>query len=218
MNVSSHKPAGDRFEICPLFCILSRIIPALLLLVFALSGCVQAPVENRIKPAWETRRDELLRQETWGLKGRIAVRTNDESGSGTLYWTQRKDDYDIRVIASFSGGVYELSGADGVVSLRAPDQRVLQAEDAETLLRQAAGWYFPVSDLVYWIRGLPAPSLEVDQLLLDAENRLSTLNQGGWSIRYKSYVRIDGSSMPGRLDLENDQVRVRLSIREWNLP
>ena len=218
MNVSSHKPSGDRFEICPLFCILSRIIPALLLLVFALSGCVQAPVENRIKPAWETRRDELLRQETWGLKGRIAVRTNDESGSGTLYWTQRKDDYDIRVIASFSGGVYELSGADGVVSLRAPDQRVLQAEDAETLLRQAAGWYFPVSDLVYWIRGLPAPGLEVDQLLLDAENRLSTLNQGGWSIRYKSYVRIDGSSMPGRLDLENDQVRVRLSIREWNLP
>ena len=218
MNVSSHKPSGDRFEICPLFCILSRIIPALLLLVLALSGCVQAPVENRIKPAWETRRDELLRQETWGLKGRIAVRTNDESGSGTLYWTQRKDDYDIRVIASFSGGVYELSGADGVVSLRAPDQRVLQAEDAETLLRQAAGWYFPVSDLVYWIRGLPAPGLEVDQLLLDAENRLSTLNQGGWSIRYKSYVRIDGSSMPGRLDLENDQVRVRLSIREWNLP
>ena len=218
MNVSSHKPSGDRFEICPLFCILSRIIPALLLLVFALSGCVQAPVENRIKPAWETRRDELLRQETWGLKGRIAVRTNDESGSGTLYWTQRKDDYDIRVIASFSGGVYELSGADGVVSLRAPDQRVLQAEDAETLLRQAAGWYFPVSDLVYWIRGLPAPGLEVDQLLLDAENRLSALNQGGWSIRYKSYVRIDGSSMPGRLDLENDQVRVRLSIREWNLP
>ena len=218
MNVSSHKPSGDRFEICPLFCILSRIIPALLLLVLALSGCVQAPVENRIKPAWETRRDELLRQETWGLKGRIAVRTNDESGSGTLYWTQRKDDYDIRVIASFSGGVYELSGADGVVSLRAPDQRVLQAEDAETLLRQTEGWYFPVSELIYWIRGLPAPALQVDGLLLDEENRVSTLNQGGWSIRYKSYVRIDGSSMPGRLDLENDQVRVRLSIREWNLP
>ena len=218
MNVSSHKPSGDRFGICPLSCILSRIIPALLLLVFALSGCVQAPVENRIKPAWETRRDELLRQETWGLKGRIAVRTNDESGSGTLYWTQRKDDYDIRVIASFSGGIYELSGADGVVSLRAPDQRVLQAEDAETLLRQAAGWYFPVADLVYWIRGLPAPALPVDRLLLDAENRLSALSQGGWSIRYKNYTGIDGTSMPARLDLENDQVRVRLSIREWNLP
>ena len=159
-----------------------------------------------------------MRQETWGLKGRIAVRTDDESGSGTLYWTQRKDDYDIRVIASFSGGVYELSGADGVVSLLAPDQHVLQAEDAETLLRQAAGWYFPVSDLVYWIRGLPVPAIQIDQLLLDAENRLSALSQGGWSIRYKKYTGIDGTSMPVRLDLENDQVRVRLSIREWNLP
>ena len=197
---------------------LNCTIPALVLLAFTLAGCVQAPVENRITPSWETRRDELMQQETWGLKGRIAVRADDESGSGTLYWTQRKDDYDIRVIASLSGGVYELSGADGVVSLRAPDQRLFQAEDAETLLRQAAGWYFPVADLVYWIRGLPAPALQVDRLLLDAENRLSALSQGGWSIRYKNYTGIDGTSMPARLDLENDQVRVRLSIREWNLP
>ncbi len=219
--------AGDRFQICPLLCFripacagmaLYRSLPAFVLLAFTLSGCVQAPVENRVKPSWETRRDELMRLETWDLKGRIAVRTYNDSGSGSLYWEQRKDDYDIRVIASFSGGVYELSGAAGIVSLRTPDKSMLQAEDAETLLRQAAGWYFPVSDLVYWIRGLPAPALQVDRMLLDAENRLSALSQGGWSIRYKNYTGIDGTSMPARLDLENDQVRVRLSIREWSLP
>ena len=159
-----------------------------------------------------------MQVETWDLKGRIAVRTENDSGSGSLYWSQRKDEYDIRVIASLSGQVYELSGAAGVVSLQAPDQNIMQANDAETLLRQAAGWYFPVSDLVYWIRGLPTPAVTVDQLLLDEENRVSALSQAGWSIRYKGYIGIDGASMPGRLDLENDHVRVRLSIREWNLP
>ena len=197
---------------------LNRGIPALVLLALTLSGCAQAPLENRIKPSWETRKGELMRLDTWGLKGRIAVRTQAESGSGSLYWEQRRDDYDIRVIAPFSGGVYELSGAADVVSLRTPDNSMLQAEDAESLLRQAAGWHFPVSELVYWIRGLPAPALQVDRLLLDAENRLSALHQGGWSIRYKKYVRTGGSSMPARLDLENDQVRVRLSVREWGLP
>ena len=161
--------------------------------------------------------DELMRLDTWDLKGRIAVRTGDEAGSGSLYWTQRGNEYDLRVVAPFSGGVYELSGTAGTVSLRAPDNSLLQAGDAESLLQQAAGWRFPVSELVFWIRGLPAPSLQVDQLLLDGENRVSELSQGGWSIRYKKYTGVGGISMPARLDLENGEVSVRLSVREWNL-
>ena len=159
-----------------------------------------------------------MQLETWDLKGRIAVRTQDESGSGSLYWTQRGDRFDIRVIAPLSGRTYELSGGPDGVTLRTPDNNTLQADDAETLLRQTEGWYFPVSELIYWIKGLPAPALQVDGLLLDEENRLSGLNQGGWSIRYKNYLRTGGTSMPKRLDLENEQVRVRLSVREWNLP
>ena len=222
MNVSTLNTAGDRpplttcggmFEICPLFCNL----PTFLLLAIFLSACVQAPVENRIIPSWDARMDELMRMETWNLKGRIAVRTNDESGSGSLHWTQRRDEYDLRVIAPFSGGVYELSGTAGNVSLLTPDKNMLQAGDAESLLQQAAGWRFPVSEMVFWIRGLPAPSLQVDRLLLDGENRVSELSQGGWSIRYKRYTGVGGVSMPARLDLENGEVRVRLSVREWNL-
>lgn len=195
-----------------------RIIPAFLLAALFLSACVQAPVENRLIPSWDARMDELMRMETWDLKGRIAVRTRDDSGSGSLHWTQRRDEYDLRVIAPFSGGVYELSGTAGTVSLRAPDNSLLQAGDAEALLYQAAGWRFPVSELVFWIRGLPAPSLQVDRLLLDGENRVRELSQGGWSIRYKKYTGVGGVSMPARLDLGNAEVGVRLSVREWNLP
>ena len=194
------------------------VITALLLLAFVFSGCARAPVESRIIPSWDTRRDELMRLDSWDLKGRIAVRTQNESGSGSLFWVQRRDMFDIRVIAPLTGRVYELSGGAGSVTLRTPDKNTLQAEGAETLLRQTEGWYFPVSELIYWIRGLPAPALQVDSLLLDEENRVSALNQGGWSIRYKNYLRTGANSMPARLDLENEHVRVRLSVREWNLP
>ena len=194
-----------------------RLILALLPAI-VLSACVQAPVETTLAPAWEARKDALMRLQTWDLKGRIAVRTADDSGSGSLYWTQRPEEYALRVIAPFSGGMYELNGAADAVSLRTPDNNLLHAADAETLLQQAVGWHFPVSELVYWIRGLPAPSLVVDQLLLDAENRISALSQGGWSIRYKRYKGVSGISMPARLDLENEQVRVRVSVREWELP
>ena len=194
------------------------MLPALILLAFMLSACVQAPVEQSIAPSWDTRSDELMQLENWDLKGRIAIRTQKESGSGSLYWTQRGDMFDIKVIAPLTGRTYELAGAAGRVSLRAPDGSVSTAEDAETLLRQTGGWYFPVSGLIYWIKGLPAPALQVDGLLLDEENRLSDLSQGGWSIRYQNYLNAGGASMPKRLDLENEHVRVRLSVREWNLP
>ena len=196
----------------------SFLTPTALLLILSLSACVQAPIENRIAPEWETRKDALLRLQTWNLKGRIAVRTSADSGSGSLHWAQQPNTYALRVIAPFSGGVYELNGAEDAVTLRTPDQYLLQAEDAEALLQQAVGWHFPVSELAYWIRGLPAPSLLVEELLLDAENRISALSQGGWSIRYKRYTLVDGLNMPMRFDLENEQVRVRLSVREWTLP
>ena len=194
-----------------------RLVAAVLLLTGALSACVQAPVANLVAPSWDARKDELTGIETWDLKGRIAVRTGDESGSGSLHWAQRRNEYDLRLITPFSGGVYALSGADGAVSLRTPDNGLLRARNAESLLYQVAGWRFPVSELVFWIRGLPAPALQVDRLLLDDKNRLSELSQGGWSIHYKRYQGINGISMPSRLDLENEQVRVRLSVREWNL-
>ena len=209
--------SGGRFQTCPLFCIPGSV-PAILLLAISLTACVQAPVENGIPPSWDTRKGELMRLDTWDLKGRIAVRTRDESGSGSLHWAQRRNGFELKVIAPFSGGVYELSGTAGNVSLLTPDKSLLQAGDAESLLHQAAGWRFPVSEMVYWIRGLPAPSLQVDRLLLDGENRVSELSQGGWSIRYKRYTGVGAASMPARLDLENGEVRVRLSVREWNLP
>ena len=126
-------------------------------LIFMLSGCVRAPIENRIKPAWETRRDELMRVEEWDIKGRIAVRADNESGSGSLYWTQQKDEYQVRVITSFGGGTYQLTGDSNAALLRTPENRIAQAGDAETLFQQQTGWRLPVSGLVYWIRGIPAP-------------------------------------------------------------
>ena len=119
-------------------------LPAILLLAAVfLSACVQAPVGNRIVPSWDARMDELMQLETWNLKGRIAVRTSDESGSGSLHWAQRRDEYDLRVIAPFSGGVYELSGTAGAVSLRTPDNSLLHAEDAESSALPGSGMAFP---------------------------------------------------------------------------
>ena len=208
--------SGSGLQISALFFIPAPV-PVILLLAISLAACVQAPVEHRTAASWEARKHELTGLETWDIKGRIAVRTNDKSGSGSLYWAQRRDEYNLRVIAPFSGGVYELSGVAGEVSLRTPGNELLLAADPESLLYQTAGWRLPVSELVFWIRGLPAPSLQVDRLLFDDENRVSEMNQGGWFIRYNRYAGFNGMSMPSRLDLENGPLRVRLSVREWNL-
>lgn len=188
------------------------IVPA-----FVLSACVRAPIENKIEQTWEARKGELTRIAGWDLRARIAVRAGNDAGSASLHWTQHEDEYRLRVITPFGGGVYELAGGREGAWLRTSEDRVVRAEDAETLLRQHAGWQLPVAGLVYWVRGIPTPTFPVDTLLLDKENRLNALNQAGWSLQYKSYVEVDGQSMPGRLDLRNERIRIRVSIKEWKL-
>ncbi len=196
--------------------VLLVIAPAVTLAV-AQTGCGWLSPRPGAAPEWQARQDALRQVEEWSLKGRIAIRTEQEAGAGALYWSQRRDEYRVRVAAPLGGGTYELTGDGGGGVLRSPHQ-VVRGEDAAALLQRQTGLRLPMADLAHWIKGLPAPAWPIDQLELDENNRLRDLAQAGWTVRYKRYLDVDGLSLPGRLDLHNEHVRVRLSVREWTLP
>src|SRR5205814_927902 len=47
--------------------------------------------------------------------------------------------------------------------------------------------------------------------------RLQALTQSGWHIDYSLYVAVGGESLPARLTLRRDAVRVRLLVDDWQL-
>jgi outer membrane lipoprotein LolB len=53
---------------------------------------------------------------------------------------------------------------------------------------------------------------------LDAQGRIRDLRQDGWDVSYERYVSEGSYELPGKMTLENRQLRVRLVISDWIVP
>ena len=94
-----------------------------------------------------------------------------------LFWLQRQDYYDIRLSGPLGRGAARLTGRPGQVSLEVANQGRYEASSPEELLGEQLGWSLPVSHLVWWVRGLPAPDSK-SRLSLNGDSRLATLEPG----------------------------------------
>lgn len=112
----------------------------------------------------------------WQINGKIGIRAPKDSGSGTLFWLQRQDYYDIRLSGPLGRGAARLTGRPGQVALEVANQGRYEAPTPEALLEEQLGWKLPVSHLAWWVRGLPAPDSK-SRLTLDGDSRLSISNR-----------------------------------------
>jgi len=189
---------------------------AFVLVTFA--GCARQPVTLPLPDRtalWDAHSARLSALQEWQFRGRIAVRLKQDAWSATLYWRETRGTYTLRVVAPLGRGTFELSGSAAGVELHTADNRILRATDPETLLRDNLGWQLPVSGLRWWVRGLPHPGPGIEHLGIDARGMLDDLNQDGWRVQYQEYRPGGEPVLPGKLSLENGDVRVRLVISEW---
>lgn len=190
----------------------------LLLLLFATGCAIQPPVSDAaLSSAWQQNKLKLEQVHNWNLSGRIAIRLQKDNSSASLSWQQKGQDYVIRIIGPFGRGTLELEGNREGVTMRDADNQLLHARDPETLLENYLGWQVPLTGLNFWIRGLPDPGMEIKTLLLDAQSRISELSQADWQISYGHYMQADELSLPQKLELQNQQLKVKVFIRQWEL-
>ena len=184
-----------------------------------LAGCAgfgaRESVEGQGNPAqWKQHKDQLSSIDGWQIEGKVGIRAPKDSGSGTLFWLQRQDYYDIRLSGPLGRGAARLTGRPGDVSLEVANQGRYSAASPETLLEEQMGWKLPVSNLAWWVRGLPAPSSK-SRLTLDADSRLASLEQDGWQVQYSAYTQQNGYWLPERIKLHGANLDVTLVIKAW---
>ena len=184
-----------------------------------LAGCAgfgaRESVEGRGNSAqWREHKLQLSSLDGWQISGKVGIRAPKDSGSGTLFWLQRQDYYDIRLSGPLGRGAARLTGRPGKVSLEVANQGRYEARTPEALLEEQLGWKLPVSHLVWWVRGLPAPDSK-SRLNLDANSRLANLEQDGWKVEYLSYAQKSGFWLPERIKLHGRDLDVTLVIKDW---
>ncbi len=188
-------------------------------LIALLAGCAgfgeRESLEGEGSPAlWQAHKAQISQLDGWQINGKVGIRAPRDSGSGTLFWLQRQDYADIRLSGPLGRGAARLTGRPGDITLEVANQGRYQAESPEELLQQQLGLNLPVSHLLWWIRGLPAPDSR-SRLSLDSDSRLARLDQDGWDVEYLRYVEQNGYWLPERLRLTGHDLQVTLVIKDW---
>ncbi len=190
--------------------------------LFGLSGCevlvISEPVPSAaidVDAAWAAHNKKLNNIEAWNIDGRISIRFEEEAWHATLLWQQIDQAYHIRLFGPFGAGAIELNGSPQSVVLTQDGQQQY-SQDPEQLLSQQVGLRVPINGLRYWAVGQQVPDKSA-RIELDEWGRLAQLEQDGWKVRYRGYVKTDGYMMPSKIFLDNKGLDVRIVIDRWKL-
>jgi outer membrane lipoprotein LolB len=197
----------------------------LLASILLLASCTSiSPVTTDTTPvqAWQQRQQALTGLTHWKINGRVFIRANNEGEQLNLYWVRDNDHHEINLAGPLNVGSARLTLDPGKATLVA-DDKTYRAENAEQLLADVNGWRLPINGLDYWIRGLPAPGADSEQVL-DHRNRLQQLIQSEWEIHYQSYTRVGNRDLPRTIfikripavtDTAAELIEIRIAVSSW---
>lgn len=187
--------------------------------LLALSGCSQFSTKEQLSGSgqvgsWQTHKQQITPLDAWQINGKLGIRSEHESGSAILFWLQRQDYFDIHLSGPLGQGSTRLTGRQGAVSLEIANRGTFTATTAEALMQQQLGWSLPVENLLWWVRGLPAPHSK-SRVQLNSNSLLSTLEQDQWLVEYLSYRNENGLPLPERIKLTGAGLNITLVIKQW---
>jgi len=223
------RPAGDPGDrmtglgphsAVSIWCTIGRVV-LLSLCIVLLGACAElkpylyGPTGEPPEGAWDRHRTDVAGLHNWNLNGRLALSRGKEGWSARLNWRQRGAHYRLRLQAPLGQGTFELSGAPGEVRITTSEGKQYQAASADELMQQTLGWAVPVTGLGYWVRGIPRPGQRYRRISLDAEGRMTDLDQAGWRISILRYLYAGKYSLPGKIFMLNDALKIRLVIEAW---
>ncbi|MDH3343270.1 MAG: lipoprotein insertase outer membrane protein LolB [Gammaproteobacteria bacterium] len=206
-------------KICRLNGVSGRVL--VLLLAALLVGCATHSVApaldaEAVDRLWESRQAQLGELAGWQMKGRVAVKSEQDSWSASMSWQQQAEAFDIRFSSMLGQRMAQLKGDALTASLYLPDDRVLSASNVSELLDDELGWSVPMDGLRYWLVGMPAPmAVGKSNKALDELGRLQWLEQSGWRIEYQRYRAAGILEVPKKMVLTRNDLRVRLVIDRW---
>jgi outer membrane lipoprotein LolB len=185
------------------------------LVILTIGGC--ATRSGISIEAEQTIRDKQARAiSTWQVKGRISIKSPEQSFVGNLSWQQGTDEQLFRLYGSLGQTYAELTQTAQDARLELSDERVFESTDVDSLMLENLGYRLPIKQLYYWIRGL-APS-EQTKVSRDEDGLISDIRHQRWQITYRSYRKAEAFNdleLPSRITVTDGEHTIKLSLRDW---
>ena len=164
---------------------------------------------------------QLLQMDNWSLRGRLNIRSNNNSDTININWLQDSGAFEINLSGTLGLGAVRLSGDAGGVLVEKAGEEPFTAPSLEAIGTGILGYAFPASELLYWIRGLPAPGRN-SEVNYNEAGLVATISQPDatgrrWELQYDRFEDIVGRILPGRIRLEQAPYRLTFLVSDWKL-
>jgi outer membrane lipoprotein LolB len=189
--------------------------PFFLILIFIglLSGCAHQTAAPVIMDR-QHYQQQLSQLHAWQLDGKIGVRHADKVDSAAVHWEQDKTRFDIFLSGPLGAGATRLTGTPESLVMFDNDGEHSTTSNLQQLIQQRLGWTFPVEQLPQWVLG----ATDNPRAKFNPDHTLAGFEQDGWDIQYLSYQATGKFLLPEKIVLTQDDLRVTLVIKSWNLP
>ena len=178
-------------------------------LALLLSGCSLFPVEPTV-PYSKTASLPLYKLNYWALDGRLSISNSNDSWNANMDWHHTTEKEQIKLSGPLGQGATVIELKQGVVTIDRGDGKVQTSNQPEQFINQQLGMFVPVNSLRYWIIGLPEPNSNFVETT-------TGFKQAGWLIDYKQMQNVKMNTLPYKLNVSNEQVKLKLIIDEWQL-
>jgi outer membrane lipoprotein LolB len=204
-------------------------VAALLLL----TACATQPLVID-DPDWLRHQASVATVQDWELTGRLVVRQNGDADSVNINWMQQSDSFDLRLFGSLGLGAVRVYGLPTRVTVERGNDEPVTLPGLGAVTQEYFGYDFPTAELLYWIRGLPAPDLRGSNTF-DANRMLATLQQVdtngvAWMLNFENYLPLEGAAalplesaagtiyLPGRIIAQREGLELRFLVSGWKVP
>lgn len=191
---------------------------AVLVALGSLAGCRTAPPGAVVGPGayapWPEQRAALEKLDRYGLNGRVAVAANGQGFSASLRYQQlpRSSNLALDGPLGIGGLRVDLEGEDLAIATSRGEK--LDGDAARAELERRLGFALPLSQLRWWLLGIPAPGdAAVNEDAGTGEIRDFT--QAGWRVSINTRAAGLGFSLPQRLTAEREGARLKLMVERW---
>jgi outer membrane lipoprotein LolB len=177
--------------------------------VLVLSACASvSTVPNG--PYSQVARAHLYDMREWRLEGRVAVTAPNDSWSASIEWDHLPDFEKIRLSGPLGQGAVVIELAGDVVKIDRGGGNVQISNQPERFINQQLGMFVPLQSLRFWAVGLP----ESGQTFQETADGFV---QDGWLIAYKEMQKAGAETMPHKMAVTNERMKLKLIIDQWDI-
>jgi len=144
----------------------------------------------------------------WSLEGRLSLSGSKDSWAANLLWDHDPSQDRLKLSGPLGQGATLIRLNGDLVSIDHGDGKVQTSVQPEIFINQQLGMSIPIMALKYWIVGLPEPGKAFVDMV-------SGFSQSGWLIEYKQMQLASNRSLPRKMTVMNEKVKLKLIVEQW---